>query len=376
MTAVKPGLAKLNIKPQANSLNTMKSSFASATRAQGVSYGIMAQRSIFSTGVLRNPKLAYSGTIASTRAMLNANRPMLFANVMPHQCNHNSGDDTMNKFMMGMMAMNMVAEMTAGITKGIKDIKAARADRSEKKANTETPKQKEVKENKEKKGTDKTNSQNEVTVSSNVKASIDGMKNAKDSATLTTYIESAQTNYNNISGELTALESELSSLKGQTSGLETAKESTAKALSEHNTKVGNLENNTVPALRTDYDAKELAYMNAQKDYDNCSDPKQKAILSQMLDTAKQAWETARNKLEKAENDLNELKSKTPDLKAKADKAEQDLKDNNDAIKTKEKNMKQLKKDQEQLTKTIQEEGKRLKELKEKEQKDNKSTAQA
>ena len=130
MAAVKPGLAKLNIKPQTGSLNAMKTSFASATRAQGVSYGIMAQRSIFSSGVLQNPKMAYSPTIASIRGMLNAPRPMMFAGVMPHQCN-NSGDDMMNKFMMGMMALNMVAEMTKSVTSGIKEIKAARADKAE-----------------------------------------------------------------------------------------------------------------------------------------------------------------------------------------------------------------------------------------------------
>ena len=129
MSEVRAGIPKsLNIKAQPGSLNAIKSGMSTASKAHGVSYGIMAQRSIFSG--LGSPKLMYSDTIASTRAMLNRPRPMMFANVMPHQCN-NSSDDTMNKFMMGMMAMNMVAEMTKTVTAGIKDIKEARADRTD-----------------------------------------------------------------------------------------------------------------------------------------------------------------------------------------------------------------------------------------------------
>ena len=129
MAVAKPGLQKqLNFASQSNSLSAMKTSFAGATRSQGVSFGIMAQRSIFSTGALQNPKLAYSPTIASIRGSLNAGRPMMFA-PLPQPSNHECGDDSMNKFMMGMMAIKMISE---NLSSGIKDIRASRADRSEK----------------------------------------------------------------------------------------------------------------------------------------------------------------------------------------------------------------------------------------------------
>lgn len=141
-----PGLTKLNIKPQSGSLNAMKASFTNATKSQGISYNIMAQRSIFSTNMLTNPKMGYAPGISSTRMMLlNATRlkyqtPVLQPNL--HQCN---GEDSMNKFMMGMMAMNMVAEMTKSVTAGIKDIKAANAERKTTSTSNEKVKAKEEK---------------------------------------------------------------------------------------------------------------------------------------------------------------------------------------------------------------------------------------
>ena len=139
MSLAKAGIPKsLNIKAQSGSLNAMKASFASATRAQGVSYGIMAQRSIFSTNALTNPKLAYSPEVASTRGMLLADAMALRIKMPDVQPRLYNNDNSMNKFMMGMVALNTLSEMTAGITKGIKDIKASKADRTEKP--TEKPK--------------------------------------------------------------------------------------------------------------------------------------------------------------------------------------------------------------------------------------------
>ena len=140
MSEVRAGIPKsLNIKAQPGSLNALKSSMSTVTRTQGTSYGIMAQRSIFSTGMLQNPKMAYSAGISSTRMMLlNARALKMQMPDMQPRLHHE--DNSMNKFMMGMMAMNMVAEMTAGITKGIKDIKAAHADRSEKPTEKSTAK--------------------------------------------------------------------------------------------------------------------------------------------------------------------------------------------------------------------------------------------
>lgn len=125
-----PGITKLNI-PKATTASP-KAAIANNLRAtrmsSGTAYGIFAQRSKIGMGVHFNNKLYGSGSISATRHALNDNHIILANNIGNfHKCNHNNGSNTMNKFAVGMMAMNMVAQMGAQIAGTVKDIKAASA---------------------------------------------------------------------------------------------------------------------------------------------------------------------------------------------------------------------------------------------------------
>ena len=129
MTAVRPGMPKLNMPKAASPKAAIAANLGSASRSTGVSYGIFAQRTLTGSGIHLNNRIFNGASISATRHALNDNRMALFNNVgMPHHCNHNQGNTTMNKFMAGMMAMNMMAQMTAQTMKAINEAKAAKAD--------------------------------------------------------------------------------------------------------------------------------------------------------------------------------------------------------------------------------------------------------
>lgn len=129
MTAVRPGMPKLNMPKAASPKAAIAANLGSASRSTGVSYGIFAQRTLTGSGIHLNSRIFNGASISATRHALNDNRMALFNNVgMPHHCNHNQGNTTMNKFMAGMMAMNMMAQLSAQTMKTINEAKASKAD--------------------------------------------------------------------------------------------------------------------------------------------------------------------------------------------------------------------------------------------------------
>ena len=132
MTAVRPGMPKLNMPKAASPKAAIAANLGSASRSTGVSYGIFAQRTLTGSGIHLNNRIFNGASISATRHALNDNRMALFNNVgMPHHCNHNQGNTTMNKFMAGMMAMNMMAQLSAQTMKTINEAKAAKADKAD-----------------------------------------------------------------------------------------------------------------------------------------------------------------------------------------------------------------------------------------------------
>ena len=129
MTAVRPGMPKLNMPKAASPKAAIAANLGSASRSTGVSYGIFAQRTLTGSGIHLNSRIFNGASISATRHALNDKRMALFNNVgMPHHCNHNQGNTTMNKFMAGMMAMNMMAQLSAQTMKAINEAKASKAD--------------------------------------------------------------------------------------------------------------------------------------------------------------------------------------------------------------------------------------------------------
>ena len=349
-----PGLTKLNIKPQQGSLNAMKASFASASRAQGVSYGIMAQRSIFSTDALVNPKAAYSPAIASIRGQLNPPRPMMFAGVMPHQC-HNSGDDTMNKFMMGMMALNMVAEMTKNVTAGIKDIKATRADRPN---DTETVKP-------------KVNQENDDVTSSSV---LSQMSNANDSTALSAAIDKAKDHQNKIPQKLQTAKSDLEKLQGQEKQLE-------QSVNEAQANLDNHINTVIPAQKKVVEGAKQAYNGAKSQYDKLQSqltyckPEERTYIESQIATAKTAMENAKTKLDEEQAKLDKLnKGDKEALEGKLKDAKDEYEAKQKEVKAKDEEIKTLQQEEVKLKTEIPKQKKRLEELKNKDEKEIKSSA--
>lgn len=134
MAVARPGVQKLNIPKLQSPKASIAANLGSASRSTGVSYGIFAQRTLTGSGIHLNNRMFNGASISATRHALNDNRMALFNNIgMPHHCNHNQGNTTMNKFMAGMMAMNMLAQMGAQTAAIIKEAKAEKPDKPDKK---------------------------------------------------------------------------------------------------------------------------------------------------------------------------------------------------------------------------------------------------
>lgn len=129
MAVARPGVQKLNIPKLQSPKASIAANLGSASRSTGVSYGIFAQRTLTGSGIHLNNRAFNGASISATRHALNDNRTVLFNNIgMPYRCNHDQGNNTMNKFMAGMMAMNMLAQMGAQTAAIIKEAKAAKAE--------------------------------------------------------------------------------------------------------------------------------------------------------------------------------------------------------------------------------------------------------
>lgn len=220
-----PGLQKLNIPQNKSTSNASKSNgtselkhvaarnLATTSRASGAtSYGIFAQRSSAGTGAIFSPKQTYGSAIDAQRAYMNANRTIVGNNFYGgHNCSGNY-DNGMNKFMAGMMALNMLGELTAQTVNTVKSTKSTEGAG----------------------GNDKT-----ATTTSSSTKSLNEMKSAKDSSTLRGAIESAKADKSGMEAELKTLESKLPEMKeaseAATKKLETLKPKLAKAEEAKNT---------------------------------------------------------------------------------------------------------------------------------------------
>ncbi len=140
MSVTRPGVQKLNMLNVSSPKAAIAANLGSASRSTGVSYGIFAQRSLTGSGIHLNNRAFNSASISATRHALNDNRTALFNNigVAPHRCNNNNGNNTMNKFMAGMMAMNMMAQLTAKTVQTINEAKAGDVDKTTKKTTSVT----------------------------------------------------------------------------------------------------------------------------------------------------------------------------------------------------------------------------------------------
>ena len=120
-----PGLQKLNIPKKTNV--SPKAAIANNLRSQGVaqgtSWGIFAQRTMTGLGVQYNNRAFNNGSISATRHALNDNRTIVNNNIGYGHVHSNNGNNTMNKFMAGMMAMNMLGQLGANIADTVKSTK-------------------------------------------------------------------------------------------------------------------------------------------------------------------------------------------------------------------------------------------------------------
>lgn len=201
-----PGLQKLNIPQNRANSSTSRTSanssdlkhvaarnMSNASRATGAtSYGIFAQRSKVGSGGIFNIKTFYGDSIAAQRRYLNSNRQVIDNNFYGNQkCS--GSDNGMNKFMAGMMAANMLAQLGAQTADAVKSMKGTSSV----------------------KGSKNTNNSNNVGGNNDTKlpASLSAMKGAKDSSTLRGAIESAKADKSGMEAELKTLESKLSEMK-------------------------------------------------------------------------------------------------------------------------------------------------------------------
>lgn len=201
-----PGLQKLNIPQNRANSSTSRTSanssdlkhvaarnMSNASRATGAtSYGIFAQRSKVGSGGIFNIKTFYGDSIAAQRRYLNSNRQVIDNNFYGNQkCS--GSDNGMNKFMAGMMAANMLAQLGAQTADAVKSMKGTSSV----------------------KGSKNTNNSNNVGGNNDTKlpASLSAMKGAKDSSTLRGAIESAKADKSGMEAELKTLESKLPEMK-------------------------------------------------------------------------------------------------------------------------------------------------------------------
>lgn len=120
-----PGLQKLNIPKKTNV--SPKAAIANNLRSQGVaqgtSWGIFAQRTMTGLGVHYNNRNFNSSSISATRHALNDNRTIVNNNIGYGHVHSNNDNNTINKFVAGMMAMNILGQLGANIADTVKSTK-------------------------------------------------------------------------------------------------------------------------------------------------------------------------------------------------------------------------------------------------------------
>lgn len=295
-----PGLQKLNIPQNRANSSTSRTSanssdlkhvaarnMSNASRATGAtSYGIFAQRSKVGSGGIFNIKTFYGDSIAAQRRYLNSNIPVIDNNFYGNQkCS--GSDNGMNKFMAGMMAANMLAQLGAQTADAVKSMKGTSSV----------------------KGSKNTNNSNNVGGNNDTKlpASLSAMKGAKDSSTLRGAIESAKADKSGMEAELKTLESKLSEMKE-------ASEAAQKKVDELKPQVKQAEQDYKDAKASEKECKtnfENAEQNLKNKDSEFNDACKKLQTAQNgLSSAKGALSSARANLASAEANIDP-KTKQP-----------------------------------------------------------------
>lgn len=324
-----PGLQKLNIPQNKSTSSASKSNGASelkhvaarnlatTSRASGAtSYGIFAQRSAAGTGAIFSPKQTYGSAIDAQRAYMNANRTIVGNNFYGgHNCSGNY-DSGMNKFMAGMMALNMLGELTAQTINAVKSTKSTEGAG----------------------GNDKT-----ATTTSSSTKSLNEMKSAKDSSTLRGAIESAKADKSGMEAELQQLESELPSMKK-------ASETAQKKVDELKPQVKQAEQDYKDAeasekeCKTNFENAEQNLKNKDSEFNDACKKLQTAKNG--LSSAKGALSSARANLASAEANIDP-KTKQPvepaysQAKDAVAKAEKDVQTAEQEVQKAEKNKQEV-----------------------------------
>lgn len=282
-----PGLQKLNIPQNKSTSSASKSNGASelkhvaarnlatTSRASGAtSYGIFAQRSAAGTGAIFSPKQTYGSAIDAQRAYMNANRTIVGNNFYGgHNCSGNY-DNGMNKFMAGMMALNMLGELTAQTINAVKSTKSTEGAG----------------------GNDKT-----ATTTSSSTKSLNEMKSAKDSSTLRGAIESAKADKSGMEAELKTLESKLLEMKE-------ASEAAQKKVDELKPQVEQAEEDYKEAEASEKECK-TNFENAEKNLKN---------KDSEFNDACENLQTAQNGLSSAEGALSSARANLASAEANID----------------------------------------------------------
>ena len=348
-----PGLTKLNIKPQQDSLNAMKASLGSATRAQGVSYGIMAQRSIFSTGALQNPKMAYSPSVSMIRGQLNRKK-MVFDAMQLTYLKDNKSTDT--DYMTAMMVAKLFSSVAEKGTDTIKEIKAARADRPEKKTITEELKK---------------DNQSAYPASSSV---LSQMSNAKDSTALSAAIDKAKDHQNKIPQKLQTAKSDLVKLQAEEKQLEKGVNEAKANLDNHINTVIPAQKEVVAGAKRSYDGAKSQYEKLQSQLTYCK-PEEKANIETQIETAKTAMENAKTKLDEEQAKLDKLNNGDKEaLEGKLTDAKNEHEAKQKEVEAKNEEIKTLQQEEVKLKTEIPKEEKRLTKMQQQDEKDDKNVA--
>lgn len=176
---------------------------------------------------------------------------------------------------------------------------------------------------------------------------IAAMQNATTASDLSTAIEAAKGKVSEIGTKLTTLKGELSNLKGQTSGLQTAKDEATKALADNKTSISQKQGEVQNNIQRE-SASQMAMNAAQTQVDMLKSqlatagPLAKAGIEASLAQAEQQlelktkqYEEAVKAREQSEKDLKALQDQTPTLENNEKTAKAKLEDNKNQIASKE-----------------------------------------
>ena len=384
-----PGLQKLNI-PQntasgsvkrggvsSNALKTTASKgLATTPKATGLAfkttttayYGVGAKRSVAGSGALFNAKAYNSDSIGMQRYQLNSNRTRI-ADVWnnPNWANLQkaSGNDGMNKFAAGLMAVNMLAGLTAQAidvansfkSSGSTDAIKAKDGDNKTSSTTSLNEMKSAKDSSTLRGAIETAKNNKAQMQSDLKAlegKLPAMKKASEAATkqleeLTPKVEAKEkevkakeTDVTEKEGKVKEKKSSLEAAEKRLASCDTAfKEACTQydnaqaGLTQAKTSLAsakaNIDHNTGKPAEPAYSRAEEAVKRAEENVRQAEDAKQKAAgnLEQAKtdnNTAKQVYLNAQEALKEANNDLNKSKQELEQLKEELEPLKQQQSD--------------------------------------------------